>query len=120
MAEKEWIGIQFNFDEKTGLKDWIKKYESIGIQSDGEHITVEFGNNELKRLGSEQSEKIEIIKNAVKKFLKKSDYTNIYTYLNADDLRDKKSDLLKGTFLLQLEYLNFRTRNQLCLIINQN
>ena len=108
MADKEWIGIQFNFDEKAGLKDWIKKYESIGIQSDGEHITIEFGNNELKRLGSEQSAKIEILKSAVKKFLKKSDYTNIYTYLNADDLRNKKTDLLKGQLSTPIRVSEFQ------------
>jgi hypothetical protein len=108
MAEKEWIGIQFNFDEKAGLKDWIKKYESIGMKSDEEHITVEFGNNELKRLGSEKTKKVEILKNAVKKFLKNSDYTNVYTYLNADDLRNKKSDLLKGQFSTPIRISEFQ------------
>jgi len=108
MAEKEWIGIQFNFDEKAELKDWIKKYESIGMKSDEEHITVEFGNNELKRLGSEKTKKVEILKNAVKKFLKNSDYTNVYTYLNADDLRNKKSDLLKGQFSTPIRISEFQ------------
>jgi hypothetical protein len=108
MAEKEWIGVQFNFDQKSGLKDWIKKYESIGVKSDEEHITVEFGNNELKRLGSEKSKKVEILKIAIGKFLKDSDYTNIYTYLNADDLKGQKSELLKGEFSSPIRVTEFQ------------
>lgn len=108
MIKKEWVGVQFNFDEKVGLKEWIKKYESIGILSDEEHITIEFGNNELKRLGSGQSKKVEILKKAIRKFLKNSDYTNIYTYLNADDLQSKKSDLLKGKFSAPIRIAEFQ------------
>lgn len=108
MAEKEWIGVQFNFDKKVGLGDWIKRYESIGIKSDEEHITVEFGNNELKRLGSEESKKVEILKTAIRKFLKDSDYTNIYTYLNADDLKGQKPELLKGEFSSPIRITEFQ------------
>lgn len=108
MAEKEWVGIQFNFDKKAGLKEWIKRYESIGIESDEEHITVEFGNNELKRLGSEKSKKVEILKNTIGKFLKYSDYTNIYTYLNADDLKGQKTELLKGEFSSPIKVTEFQ------------
>jgi len=113
MAEKEWIGIQFNFEEKAGLKEWIKRYESMGMESDEEHITVGFGSNELKRMGSEKPRKVEIMKAAIGEFLKYSDYTNIYTYLNADDLKGQKTELLKGEFSNPIKVTEFQDRKSI-------
>ena len=113
MTEKKWVGIQFNFDKKARLKEWIKRYESMGMESDEEHITVGFGSNELKKMGSEKPRKVEIMKAAIGEFLKYSDYTNIYTYLNADDLKGQKTELLKGEFSNPIKVTEFQDLNSI-------
>ncbi len=108
MNEQEWIGIQFNLDKDMGLKKWLEKFKNVGIKTDGEHITLSFGNNELKRLENDDSRKIEIIKTAIKMCLKRSEYTNIYTYLDADELQKQKSELLKGELAEPIRITEFK------------
>jgi hypothetical protein len=108
MNEQEWIGIQFNLDKDMGLKKWLEKYMSSGIKTDGEHITVSFGRNELKRIGTEDSRKIGLIKSAIKMCLKRSDYTNIYTYLDAEELHSQKPKLLNEEFNEPIRITEFK------------
>ena len=55
-----------------------------------------------------ESRKIELIKKAIKMCLKRSDYTNIYTYLNADELHKHKSELLTGKFNTPIRITEFK------------
>ena len=98
MEEQEWIGIQFNLDRDMELKSWLEKYKNQGIKTDGEHITIKFGKNELKKLKEEESMKINLMKSAIRKCLKRSDYTNIYTYFDAESVNKYKPQLLNGEF----------------------
>jgi len=96
MQEQDWIGIQFNLDRDMGLEAWLESYKKQGIETDGEHITIKFGKNELKKLGDGDSAKINLMKSALKKCLERSDYTNVYTYLDAESVGQYKSKLLDG------------------------
>jgi predicted lipase len=102
MEDKEWVGIQFNLDRDMELKSWLEKYKNLGIKTDGEHITINFGKNELKNFKDEDSIKTNLIKSALRKCLKRSSYTNIYTYLDADSLNKYKTQLLNGEFKEQI------------------
>lgn len=113
MIEQEWLGIQFNLDKDMELKKWLEKYKSSGVKTDGEHITVNFGKNELKKLENEESRKIKLITTAIKMCLKRSDYTNIYTYLDADELEEQKPELLKGEFDKPIRITEFTETNSI-------
>ncbi len=98
MNEPEWIGIQFNLEKDLGLKKWIKKYEHLGFETDGEHITLNFTSRDLKELSKGNFNELEIIKESIKKCLQYSISTDIYTYLDADALSAEKQKLLNGAF----------------------
>lgn len=92
----EWIGLQFNFDKNVGLKNWIEENRIKGVETDGEHISVEFSKIEFLNQIGNYRKKIDLIKMALENFSKDSDYTNIYYYVNADNLKGAKKSLLEG------------------------
>lgn len=113
MIEQEWIGIQFNLDRDMELKSWLEKYKNKGIKTDGEHIRIEFGKNELKQIVNEDSIKINLIKTALRRCLNNSAYTNIYTYLNAESVGENRLILLNGEFSKPIRIEEFENKNSI-------
>lgn len=115
MTEQEWIGVQFNLDRDMELKTWLEKYKSTGIKTDGEHITIKLGKNELKQLEKNKDDnmKLKLIKSAIRKCLKRSDYTNIYTYINSESVSKDKSDLLNNEFKKPIRITDFKDKNSI-------
>lgn len=98
MEKQEWVGIQFNLDRDMKLKSWLEKYKKQGIETDGEHIRIEFGKNELKRLKDGGSSKVYLIESVIRKCLEKSSYTNIYCYINVENIAQPNLELLRDEF----------------------
>jgi len=115
MEEQEWIGIQFNLDKDMDLKSWLGRYINQGIKTDGEHITIKFGKNELKKLKEGDSMKINLMKSAIRKCLKSSDYTNIYAYFNAESASKHKSTLLNGEFKERIKVNDLKNKDSILL-----
>ncbi|TXF81699.1 hypothetical protein FUA23_21930 [Neolewinella aurantiaca] len=118
MNSQEWIGIHFNFTSDNKLQKWLEKYENSGVKLDEDHVTVEFGKNELKRLKNEKSPKSDLINKVIRRHLKDSDYTNIYAYIDADKLQNQKITLLEEEFNKPVVEFFFEDRKSICEIFN--
>ena len=108
MIERERIGIQFNLPEGLVLEGQITEYTRLGIIADPVHINAFFQKKELKRLEKEESRKIEILKAAIRKYLSKSSYTNIYTYLDATSVEHERHKLMQGELAESINISHFK------------
>jgi len=98
LMEQEWIGIQFNLVD-DGIIKGRERLKAMGVEITSDHITIKFTKKELKRFDvNKGSEKLRIIRTFLKKYLERSDYTNIYTYLDADKLSKRKSIIQQTDF----------------------
>ena len=96
--DQEWIGIQFNLINDKILKGG-QQLNAMGIEVLSDHITIKFSRKELKRFDPKKgSEKLKIALAIIRKYLEHSDYTNIYTYLDAEKLSNSKEYLKETVF----------------------
>ena len=96
--DKEWIGIQFNLLD-DGVVKGRESLKAMGIEITSDHVTIKFTRKELKKFNPKtDSEKLRIALSLLKKYLAKSDYTNIYTSLDADRLSSSKTLLQQTDF----------------------
>ena len=96
--EQEWVGIQFNLMDDTSIK-LRPSLKAMGMETDGEHLTIKFSRKEIKKMDIRKNpEKLRIAIAIIRKYLASSDYTNIYTYFDADRLSNIKKELEKGMF----------------------
>jgi len=107
MIKQERIGVQFNFDKNIDLKTWLKKFKIKGTETNGDHITIKFSDEELKINSVSKAEKLNLIIKALEKYAKYSSYTNIYTFIDVDRLKNKKSELLSGELKDSIRMDNF-------------
>ncbi len=97
------IGIQFNWiegtaPEKIDLDDFLNPYKSLGIFSRKDHFDVKFTNKEIKRLGNNilNNRKLNIVRQAIAKYVEYSDYTNIYTFFNSEKVIPNLPDFIQN------------------------
>ena len=105
--KNQWIGIQFNLVDGGVIRS-KESFKAMGIEFTSNHVVIKFTQKELKKFNLKvDSEKLRIILSLLREYLAKSDYTNIYTYLDADKLSLQKSLLNQSDFKEPL----IRTKN---------
>ena len=103
--KNQWIGIQFNLVDGGVIRS-KESFKAMGIEFTSNHVVIKFTQKELKKFNLKvDSEKLRIILSLLREYLAKSDYTNIYTYLEADKLSLQKS-LLNQSDLIKTDNYN--------------
>lgn len=99
MEQEHWIGIQFNFDSKKGLKKTKYNEKQLNLKFEEDHITIKLSKTDLNKVTSEirESEIVNFVVNVLEKFAKISSYTTCYTYV-IDSQLDKILPSIKNKF----------------------
>lgn len=93
---RQWIGIQFNFLEKNNFRNEIRDFKNPDFKADDHHVSIYFSEQELEK--ATYTEKIAVMKKVLSDYLADSEYTNVYTYVDATALESEKISLLKTEF----------------------